>query len=217
MVAAQLRNFHRPARIELKAFATPLERTLMSEGLVNIAGVDEAGRGPLAGPVVAAAVLYREHELLWRCRDSKVLTASMRAELHAKIIATFDVGIGQCSPEEIERMNILAASLEAMRRAIANLRVVPELVLVDGNRSPVGPWRAQAIVQGDARVHTIGAASIVAKVERDRIMTEAAQRYPEYGFEQHFGYPTARHRELIARFGPCAIHRKTFRGVREFV
>jgi ribonuclease HII len=189
----------------------------MREGLVNIAGVDEAGRGPLAGPVVAAAVLFREHEIIWRSRDSKALSAMQRTELHAGILANLEVGIGICSPEEIERMNILAASLEAMRRAVANLRLVPELVLVDGNHSPVGPWRTQAIVQGDARVHTIGAASIVAKVERDRIMTEAAQRYPEYGFEQHFGYPTARHRELIARIGPCALHRKTFRGVREFV
>lgn len=195
----------------------PIEKSFQDGRTCHVVGVDEAGRGPLAGPVVAAAVLFKDVSVLWSCRDSKALSAQRRSELSIAIKAELQYGIGSCDHHEIDQLNILAASLEAMRRAIAQLDTVPDIVLVDGNRPLTGTWQSYAIVKGDARVHTIAAASILAKVARDEWMTAASRDYPEYGFDIHFGYPTAAHRAVLKRLGPCSIHRKSFRGVHELV
>ncbi len=182
-----------------------------------ICGVDEAGRGPLAGPVVAAAVISSSAPIFEMARDSKTLTAEHRERLFEEIVGCCEVGLGTCSPDEIDELNILQASLLAMTRAVSALAPLPDLVLVDGNRTPSLSMPSKAIVRGDVRVASISAASIVAKVSRDRLMARYAIEYPEYGFGKHFGYPTLSHRMALREFGPCPIHRKTFRGVRELV
>jgi ribonuclease HII len=179
--------------------------------------VDEAGRGPLAGPVVAAAAVFRDCDALWICRDSKQLNPQVRSRLFDLVSEQLDFGIGICSAEEIDDMNIRRASLEAMRRAVLALNHTPDVLLVDGRDAvPIG-IRSIAIIHGDRRVATISAASILAKVTRDRLMTDFDRQFPGYGFASHFGYPTAEHRQAICRLGVSPIHRKTFRGVREFV
>ncbi|MBU0691683.1 ribonuclease HII [bacterium] len=193
------------------------ELRLVQEGYSAICGVDEAGRGPLAGPVVAAAVLFKDCPTIWNCRDSKQISRKYREKLCIDISCEFVCGIGQCSPREIEEMNIRQASLEAMRRAIVSLKMRPEIILVDG-RDPVPIDIASLpIIKGDARVSVISAASILAKVTRDHIMTEYDLRYPDYGFSRHYGYPTPAHRRAIQALGPCPIHRRSFRGVREYI
>lgn len=194
----------------------PLEKIILGGRSQILCGTDEAGRGPLAGPVVAAAVIFSDVDVIWRCQDSKKLSRRHRELLHDELTSTIKFGIGSCSHVEIDQLNILNASLEAMRRAIASLPISPDVVLVDGNKVLHGPWVCHAVIKGDARVRTIGAASIIAKVERDRRMTAAALEYPEYGFDRHFGYPTAAHIAAIEKFGPCEVHRKTFKGVREY-
>jgi ribonuclease HII len=194
----------------------PLERIYAQAGVTPLCGVDEAGRGPLAGPVVAAAVVYRDCNLLWSCGDSKALSAMRREELFAGITSELDYAVGICTTEEIETINILQASLLAMEKAVLKLSVTPDLVLVDGSFPLRSSIRSRAIIHGDALVAVIGAASIVAKVTRDRIMTNYDLEYPHYGFAKHFGYPTAEHRRALKEFGPCPIHRKTYRGVREY-
>jgi ribonuclease HII len=179
------------------------------DGLV--AGVDEVGRGPLAGPVVAAAViLVRPVRGL---ADSKVLSLEQRERIAARLWRSARIGIGAASVAEIDRLNILHASLLAMRRAIARLGCLPDLALIDGNRAPELPCPAEAIIDGDALVPAISAASIVAKVTRDRLMRRLADRYPGYGWETNVGYPTPAHLEALCQIGPCCHHRRSFRPI----
>jgi ribonuclease HII len=181
-----------------------------------MAGVDEAGRGPLAGPVVAAAVILDDLNPILGLADSKILTALRREKLFDEIRAkALCCSIAEASVEEIEQLNILQATLLAMRRAVEGLRLQPKLVLVDGNRLPVLTIRAEAIVKGDALVPAISAASILAKVHRDRWCAAYDQQYPQYGFAQHKGYGTAQHLAALREHGACPQHRKTFRPVTE--
>lgn len=181
-----------------------------------MAGVDEAGRGPLAGPVVAAAVILDELNPIQGLADSKVLTALRREQLFDEIRdKALCCSIGEASVEEIERLNILQATLLAMRRAVEGLRLKPKLVLVDGNRLPILTMRAEAIVKGDSLVPAISAASILAKVHRDRWCADYDVQFPQYGFAQHKGYGTAQHLAALREHGACPEHRKTFRPVTE--
>ncbi|HZT48071.1 MAG TPA: ribonuclease HII [Hyphomicrobiaceae bacterium] len=178
-----------------------------------VAGVDEAGRGPLAGPVVAAAVVLDPEAIPDGIADSKALDAKTRRSVYQAIIATAQVGIGVAGVDRIDADNILNASLWAMAQAVAVLERRPKLVLVDGNKAPLLECAARAIVQGDAKCLSIAAASIVAKVTRDAIMAEIARDYPHYGFERHKGYGTREHHEAIARHGVTPHHRRSFRPV----
>lgn len=180
-----------------------------------IAGVDEAGRGPLAGPVVAAAVILDPARPVAGLGDSKVISEKRRASLAVQIRQYAWVGVGIAEPEEIDRLNILQATMTAMARAVRNLPRVPGHVLIDGNRVPGGlPCPAEAIIKGDASVAAIGAASIIAKTVRDALMAHAALRFPGYGFEAHKGYPSAIHRNALIALGPCPIHRFSYAPVR---
>lgn len=197
--------------------ATTQQAALMWDipGLL-VAGVDEAGRGPLAGPVVAAAVILDELQPIKGLADSKKLTALRREKLFDEIRAkALCCSIAQASVEEIEQLNILQATMLAMRRAVDGLRLKPKLVLVDGNRLPVLDVRAEAIVQGDALVPAISAASILAKVTRDRWCAEYDLQFPQYGFAKHKGYGTAEHLAALQLHGACPQHRKLFRPVAE--
>ncbi|MDD2882128.1 MAG: ribonuclease HII [Rhodoferax sp.] len=179
-----------------------------------VAGVDEAGRGPLAGPVVAAAVILDELNPIKGLADSKKLTPRRREQLFDEIRAkALCCSVAQASVQEIDDLNILQATLLAMRRAVEGLRLAPKLVLVDGNRLPVLSVRAEAIVKGDALVAAISAASILAKVTRDRWCVEVDQQYPNYGFAKHKGYGTAVHLAALQVHGACPEHRTTFRPV----
>lgn len=187
-------------------------------GFSRIAGIDEAGRGPLAGPVVAAAVVLPEKANLDQLDDSKRLSPARREELFGAIYEqAISIGIGLIDPVEIDRINILQAALLSMRTAVINLRPVPDYLLVDGT-FPIASTLPQKVVKhGDRRCMSIAAASIIAKVTRDRLMRLYDEEFPEFGFGQHKGYGTKAHREAIRTFGCCPIHRKTFRGVKEFV
>jgi ribonuclease HII len=176
-----------------------------------IAGVDEAGRGPLAGPVVAAAVILDDQRPIQGLADSKVLTARRREQLYDEIRAkALCCSIAQASVEEIDEINILQATMLAMRRAVEGLRLKPTKVLVDGNRLPVLDMLAEAIVKGDSKVPAISAASILAKVTRDRWCAELDAQYPQYGFAGHKGYGTAEHLQALQMHGACPEHRKSF-------
>ncbi|MEJ8847398.1 ribonuclease HII [Variovorax rhizosphaerae] len=176
-----------------------------------MAGVDEAGRGPLAGPVVAAAVILDDLRPIRGLADSKTLTALQRERLHDQIMAkALCCSVAQASVEEIDRFNILQATMMAMRRAVDGLRLKPAKVLVDGNRLPVLDVLAEAIVKGDARVKAISAASILAKVHRDRLCEQLHLEFPHYGFANHKGYGTPEHMEALERHGACAHHRRSF-------
>ncbi|MBK9237504.1 MAG: ribonuclease HII [Rhodoferax sp.] len=180
-----------------------------SPGLV--AGVDEAGRGPLAGPVVAAAVILDDLKPIKGLADSKTLTPLRRARLFDEIRArALCCSIAQASVEEIDRLNILQATMLAMRRAVEGLRLKPKLVLVDGNRLPVLDVPARAVVKGDALIRSISAASILAKVHRDRWCVDYDQQYPQYGFAAHKGYGTAQHLAALREHGACPEHRASF-------
>lgn len=183
-----------------------------------IAGVDEAGRGPLAGPVVAAAVILDDLQPIKGLNDSKQLTARARerlyVEIHAKALCFC---IAQASVEEIDALNILQATMLAMRRAVEGLRLRPNKVLVDGNRLPTLKVAAEAIVQGDAKVKAISAASILAKVHRDRLCRELHRQHPEYGFDGHKGYPTPAHLAALKEHGACPHHRRSFGPVRDLL
>lgn len=198
-----------------RRFLTPEQLGLAWRGPGLIAGVDEAGRGPLAGPVVAAAVMLDELKPVKGLADSKTLSERRRErlfdEIRAKALCTC---IAQASVEEIEQLNILQATLLAMRRAVAGLRLSPHCVLVDGNRLPVLPMPAHAIVKGDAKVQSIAAASILAKVYRDRLCRDLHEQFPHYGFATHKGYPTAEHLTALRVHGACAAHRRSFAPVR---
>ena len=181
-----------------------------------IAGVDEAGRGPLAGPVVAAAVILDAGKRIRGLNDSKQLAPATRERLYDEIRAkALCCSIGEASVEEIDRLNILHATMLAMQRAVEGLRLKPGKVLVDGNRLPTLKVAAEAIVQGDAKVKEISAASIVAKVHRDRLLLQLDALHPRYGFAEHKGYPTPDHLAALKLHGACIAHRRSFAPVRE--
>jgi len=182
----------------------------------GICGIDEAGRGPWAGPVCAAAVILPAKGRPKGLNDSKALTPEARERLALEIRACAIVGVGLASPEEIDQLNILQATYLAMRRAVEALGQAPAAALIDGNGIPPGlPCPAEAIIDGDAHVASISAASIIAKTERDRLMVEACAAYPGYGFSRHKGYGAPEHQKALAELGPCAIHRLSFKPVRE--
>lgn len=183
-----------------------------------IAGVDEAGRGPLAGDVVAAAVILDPTKPIKGLADSKKLSEKRREQLFDEIIAKAKAyGIARASPQEIDEINILNASLLAMHRAVDAMGVIPSEVLVDGNRLPKWPYRARAIVGGDASVEQISAASILAKVTRDRDLLELEKIYPGYGFAQHKGYPTKAHLDALAKLGVTPVHRLSYGPVKKLL
>lgn len=189
----------------------PEQRTLNWDTGGLLAGVDEAGRGPLAGPVVAAAVILDDLKPIAGLNDSKKLSEKRREKLYDEILAkALCCSIAEASVKEIDELNILQATLLAMRRAVEGLRLKPVKVLVDGNRLPVLDVRAEAIVQGDALVPAISAASILAKVSRDRMCVQLHAQYPQYGFDRHKGYGTAEHLQALAEHGPSPWHRTSF-------
>ena len=188
-----------------------IENTLHARGLKYIAGVDEAGRGPLAGPVYAAAVILPESAFIAGINDSKKLSEKRREELFDVITETaLAYSIFSIDEKRIDEINILNATFEAMNGAVNNLKIKPEYVLIDGNRINGITLPHETVVKGDSKSISIAAASILAKVSRDRYITEIAKQYPEYGFEKHKGYGTATHTEAILKYGPCPIHRRTF-------
>lgn len=197
-----------PERIELE---------LQESGFSVILGCDEAGRGPLAGPVVAASVRFEECEILWKCRDSKSLSPAAREQLYEELIGTMRYAVSIIDAGTIDHINIRVASIQAMTNAALDVSSDPNIVLVDGRDKLPGIPQSRAIIKGDMRVAVISAASIIAKVSRDRLMLEYHAQYPQYGFDRHFGYPTAEHRKLLKEFGPCPIHRRSYRGVRELL
>lgn len=199
------------ARLENMA---KLENKLRERGLLHIAGVDEAGRGPLAGPVVAAAVILPPQTLIAGLNDSKKLKESVRDSLFEEIHRiAISIGVGQATPQEIDDLNIRNATHLAMRRALDQLSPTPNKVLIDGNAVPESRFEEMAIIGGDRKSLSIAAASIIAKVTRDRQMQNYAEKYPEYGFAGHKGYGSAEHLEALRKHGPSPIHRLTFGGV----
>lgn len=196
----------------------PQQLGLSWDGIGLLAGVDEAGRGPLAGPVLAAAVILDDANPILGLADSKVLTEKKRERLFDEIRAkALCCCIAEASVEEIDRLNILQATLLAMKRAVEGLRLKPAKVLVDGNRLPVLKIPAEAIVKGDAKVQAISAASILAKVARDRQCMAMHELHPEYGFAGHKGYPTAEHLAALRNHGVSAWHRRSFGPVRQII
>ncbi|EGQ9804829.1 ribonuclease HII [Vibrio parahaemolyticus] len=197
------------AKVELPPFEYP-------QGYQLIAGVDEVGRGPLVGDVVTAAVILDPNNPIEGLNDSKKLSEKKRLallpEIKEKALAW---AVGRCSPEEIDELNILQATMVAMQRAIAGLKVQPDLALIDGNRCPELPMDSQAVVKGDLRVAEISAASIIAKVVRDQEMEELDKQYPQFGFAKHKGYPTKAHFEAIEQHGVISEHRKSFKPVKK--
>ncbi|GGF79393.1 MULTISPECIES: ribonuclease HII [Mameliella] len=195
-----------------------LEESLWARGCTCVAGVDEVGRGPLAGPVVAAAVVLNRASIPEGLNDSKKLTAKRRDLLTPLLRQSAQVGLGVASVEEIDALNILQASLLAMRRAVADLPVVPDHLLIDGNRLPVDlPCPATPVVGGDGRSPSIAAASIVAKTWRDNVMKEAATQFPGYGWETNAGYPTKCHKSALRDLGVTPYHRRSFAPVRDIL
>lgn len=189
---------------------------------VWICGVDEAGRGPLVGSVVAGAVVLDPNQPIIGLRDSKKLSPARREKLYAEIMQKARAwGIGQASPSEIDTLNILQATMLAMRRAIEalseRLGEWPSKALIDGNRCPILPIASEAIIKGDAKEPAISAASIIAKVTRDQQMQVLHAQYPQYGFNQHMGYPTEAHMQALKQYGPCEEHRRTFAPVRDLI
>jgi ribonuclease HII len=188
-----------------------IEHAIWDQNLKHIAGVDEAGRGPLAGPVVAAAVIFPREYIIPGVDDSKKLTAKRREELFLYISQkAVSIGIGTIDPEVIDRINILQATHLAMQTALENLTLKPDFALIDGNSFNHPLLRFQNIIGGDAKSFTIAAASIIAKVTRDRYMCEMDNVYPQYGFARHKGYGTHQHIEAIRLYGLCKIHRRSF-------
>ena len=188
-----------------------MERTLHREGYAIVCGADEAGRGPLAGPVCAAAVILRSDADLPGLNDSKKLTEKKREELFPLIKeAAISYGVAFATVEEIEEMNILRAALLAMDRAIAQLDPQPALALIDGNTTKGISLPARSVIGGDGKCACIAAASVLAKVTRDHLMLDLAEKYPQYGFEKHKGYGTKAHYEAIDQYGPCPAHRMSF-------
>jgi ribonuclease HII len=189
------------------------ESAALSQGHTIICGIDEAGRGPWAGPVVASAVILDPKNIPHGLNDSKKLNADKREFLFDPIMQSSQVGIGIVSAAEIDEINILQATFLAMQRAFAQLEKTPQLALIDGNKSPKLICKTQTIIGGDAKSLSIAAASIIAKVTRDRIMQQHDQTYPHYGFARHKGYGTSAHAATLAIHGPCAEHRKSFKPI----
>ena len=188
-----------------------LEKECLAEGYTVVCGVDEAGRGPLAGPVVAAAVILPIDAKIEGLNDSKKLTAKQRERLYDEICKTAAAwSVAYATEKEIDEINILQATFLAMKRAVAGLKVTPDFVLVDGNRLPAWDFAAKAIVKGDGKSPSIAAASVLAKVTRDRIMEALAQEFPQYEFEKHKGYPTKLHYQKIKEYGISQVHRLSF-------
>ncbi len=188
------------------------------EQFSRIAGVDEVGRGCLAGPVVAAAVILDPNRPIKGLRDSKKLSAKKRDELAEEIKEkALAWSVAAMGPEVIDKINILQATLEAMKAAVEKLPIEPDFVQVDGNKLPKWKWLSEAVVKGDDKVEWISAASIIAKTTRDAYMCKIAELYPQYGFEHHVGYGTAEHIKALKAYGPTPIHRKTFAPVREVI
>ena len=187
------------------------EERYWKKGIRLVAGVDEAGRGPLAGPVVAAAVILPPHCTIEGLKDSKLMRPAARESvleiIRQKALA---IAFAIVSPEEIDRINILQATLMAMSEAVGKLSLNPEFVIVDGNRLPAWEWKAEALVRGDSLAHAVSAASVVAKVERDMLMMELDAFYPAYNFKKHKGYGTQEHIEAIRKYGLSPVHRRTF-------
>lgn len=190
-----------------------LETQLWKRGFRHVAGIDEAGRGCLAGPVVAGAVVLPQGVTIPGVNDSKKLNPAQREEVLEEIRArAVAIGVGMCSPEQIDTMNILWAAMEAMRRAAADLAPPPDFLLIDGNRCfPDAAWAYQTVVKGDALSHSIAAASIVAKVTRDHLMNLLHEEFPAYGWHRNVGYPTKEHYAALTAHGPTPYHRRSFR------
>ena len=190
----------------------------VAKGYKNIAGIDEAGRGPLAGPVVAAALIFSSKIDIAGLDDSKKLSPKKREELFPIIQGrAISYGVAVVDHKVIDKINILQASLLAMKQAVEQLQPVPDLLLIDGNQKIDSTLDQWAIVKGDSKSLSIAAASVLAKVTRDRIMEDYHKLYPQYEFHRHKGYGTKLHRALIEKHGPCPIHRSTFKGVSEFI
>ena len=195
-----------------------VERALHRAGCLRVAGVDEAGRGPLAGPVVAAAVVLNPKRIPNGIADSKVLDRNQREEIFAALCATAEIAVASGCSEAIDRINILQCTLKTMRRAVAGLATPADMVLVDGNMAPKGlRCQARAIVDVDAKCLSIAAASIVAKVVRDRLMTRCDKVFQGYGLAAHKGYSTKAHQSALEALGPCRIHRRSFGPVAAFL
>jgi ribonuclease HII len=188
-----------------------IEHLIWQEKILYIAGLDEAGRGPLAGPVAAGAVIFTPYDYIEEVKDSKKLSAKQREEIYQLITRrALTFGVGIVDNLEIDRINIRRATFKAMRMAIGSLSKNPQYLLIDGEELPDKLYRQEAVVEGDNQSFTIAAASILAKVTRDRLMMECHQQYPQYGFDRHKGYGTKFHREMIRKHGPCPIHRRSF-------
>lgn len=194
------------------------EEQARAQGYSSVAGIDEAGRGPLAGPVVAAAVILPQRFDLPGLTDSKKISPKKREQLYPLIREqAVSVGVGVADAVEIDQINILQATLLAMKRALSRLKISPDHLLIDGITPLPVDIPQQTLKKGDSRSLSVAAASVVAKVLRDRIMLSFDRQHPEYGFLKHKGYGTSQHREAIARFGPSCLHRKSFGGVREYL
>jgi ribonuclease HII len=192
------------------------EKRLIADGYTCIAGIDEAGRGPLAGPVVAAACILSQKSMFEHLNDSKQLTPERRELLYAEITTHPEThyGLGLIDVETIDRVNILQATFLAMQQAVSQLKIVPDHLLIDGNQLPPFTIPALGVVEGDAHSISIAAASILAKVTRDRLMVEWDRKWPEYGFKKHKGYATPEHVEALRKHGPCPLHRQSFEPVK---
>ncbi len=192
------------------------EKQLKKSGFLSIAGVDEVGRGPLAGPVMAVACILPDPFLINGVNDSKKISPSKRKSIYEELIRCVSFGVGEASVEEIDQINIFQATLLAMQRAIAKIPQKPDYLLIDGNKLPSTSIPGKAVVGGDALCLSIGAASIIAKVIRDEIMENWDKKWPEYGFAKHKGYGTKEHLEALATWGPCPLHRRSFSPVKEW-
>mgnify|MGYP006415406097 FL=1 len=204
------------AKAKLEADYT-FEAAAAARGLGPVCGIDEAGRGPWAGPVTAAAVMMRPDNIPPGLADSKTLSKARREALFEQLREAAVIGVGRASVAEIDRLNILAATMLAMARAVTDLAAAPGYALVDGNRAPDLPCGVETLVKGDGRCLSIAAASIVAKVSRDREMAALAERFPGFGWERNAGYGTAEHRQGLARLGPNEMHRRSFAPIRKLL
>ncbi len=193
------------------------DQSFLDQGFRSLAGVDEAGRGPLAGPVVASAVIVRDFSFSSQIDDSKKMSASARDTAYKEILEKCMIGIGVVEPEGIDTLNIFQATMKAMQQAVAKLKEAPECLLIDGPHHPELPFKQFAIVNGDALSFSIACASVVAKVTRDRMMDYYDDLFPEYGFRKHKGYGTKQHIDALKKNGPCRIHRRSFEPVRSLV
>ncbi|MFC1833813.1 ribonuclease HII [Thermodesulfobacteriota bacterium] len=210
------KNLHQPELFDRVGVSFRFEEEAAATGAKRIAGIDEAGRGPLAGPVVAAAVILASGEPIPELNDSKLLTANKRERLFDFILENArHWGLGIVSPEKIDEINIYQATRLAMIRAVSEISPAPDYLLIDGPIQLDIDIPQRPIVKGDRLSQSVAAASVVAKVTRDRIMTELHDKYPQYGFRQHKGYPTKAHKEAICLHGPSPVHRKCFKGVKE--